>query len=263
MEAPCIWEYRTHRNTEDIVVPRISEYWGYRNTEDTGVPRNRKIRKGMVMFKLAPSILSADFASLGESVSLIEKGGADIIHVDVMDGHFVPNISFGPAVMKSLNDRTCLNYDVHLMIENPDRYIKEFVTDKTEFITVHQEACIHLHRTVEYIKSLGVKAGVSINPATPLSVLEEILPQVDMVLIMSVNPGFGGQKFIESSLEKVERLARMREQRGLDFVIEVDGGVTLENAGRIAEAGADMLVAGSAVFGAEDIVERTAAFKKL
>ena len=215
------------------------------------------------MFKLAPSILSADFAKLGESVEKIEKGGADIIHVDVMDGHFVPNISFGSAVMKSLNNCTQLNYDVHLMIETPDKYIKDVVTDKTEFITVHQEACVHLHRTIQLIKSLGVKAGVSLNPATPVSMLEDILEDVDLVLVMSVNPGFGGQKFIPSALKKIKQLAELREEKGLNFVIEVDGGVTLDNAAEIAEAGADMLVAGSAVFGADDVIARTIEFKKL
>ena len=215
------------------------------------------------MFKLAPSILSADFSKLGEHVSLIEKGGADIIHVDVMDGHFVPNISFGAAVMKSLNGKTDLGYDVHLMIENPDKYLEDFVTDKTEYITVHQEACVHLHRTIQHIKSLGIKAGVSINPATPVGVLEDILSDVDLVLVMSVNPGFGGQKFIPRALDKIKALDKLRKEQGLDFIIEVDGGVTLANAAEIADAGADMLVAGSAVFGAEDIVQRVKEFKNL
>ena len=215
------------------------------------------------MFKLAPSILSADFSRLGEHVALIEEGGADLIHVDVMDGHFVPNISFGSSVMKSLNNRTGLNYDVHLMIENPDKYIEDFVTDKTEYITVHQEACIHLHRTIQLIKSLGIKAGVSINPATPIGVLEDILADVDLVLVMSVNPGFGGQKFIPRALDKIKCLNQWRKEEGLDFLIEVDGGVTLDNAVEIAEAGADILVAGSAVFGADDIIKRTKEFKNL
>ncbi len=215
------------------------------------------------MFKLAPSILSADFSRLGEHVSLIEKGGADIIHVDVMDGHFVPNISFGSAVMKSLNGKTELGYDVHLMIENPDQYLEDFVTEKTEYITVHQEACVHLHRTIQHIKSLGIKAGVSINPATPVGVLEDILEDVDLILVMSVNPGFGGQKFIPRALDKIKCLDQLRKEKGLDFIIEVDGGVTLANAAEIAEAGADMLVAGSAVFGAEDIVNRVKEFKNL
>lgn len=215
------------------------------------------------MFKLAPSILSADFSKLGEQVSLIEKGGADVIHVDVMDGHFVPNISFGAAVMKSLNGKTNLKYDVHLMIENPDKYIEDFITDNTEYITVHQEACTHLHRTLQHIKSLGIKAGVSINPATPVCMLEDILQDVDMVLVMSVNPGFGGQKFIPVALEKIKKLAQIRSEKGLNFEIEVDGGVTLDNAASISESGADILVAGSAVFGAKDIVERTKEFKQL
>lgn len=215
------------------------------------------------MFELAPSILSADFSKLGEDVSSIEKGGADFIHVDVMDGHFVPNISFGTVVMKSLNKITKLPYDVHLMIENPDRYLEDFVTEKTEYITVHQEACIHLHRTVQHIKGLGIKAGVSINPATSLTVIEEILDDIDLVLIMSVNPGFGGQKFIPNALSKIERLAKIREERGLKFKIEVDGGVTLNNAAQIANAGADILVAGSAVFGTDDIANRVMDFKNL
>ncbi len=215
------------------------------------------------MMKLAPSILSADFSQLGEHVALIEKGGADLIHVDVMDGHFVPNISFGAAVMKSLNGKTSLKYDVHLMIENPDMYIEDFVTDNTEYITVHQEACTHLHRTIQYIKSLGVKAGVSINPATPIGVLEDILADVDLVLIMSVNPGFGGQKFIPRALDKIKLLEQWRREEGLDFLIEVDGGVNLDNAKELMDAGTDILVAGSAVFGAENIIERTRAFKNL
>ena len=215
------------------------------------------------MFKLAPSILSADFSRLGEHVSLIEEGGADLIHVDVMDGHFVPNISFGASVMKSLNDKTGLKYDVHLMIENPDKYLEDFVTEKTEYITVHQEACIHLHRTIQHIKGLGIKAGVSINPATPVYILEDILADIDLVLVMSVNPGFGGQKFIPRALDKIKVLDKIRKDQGLDFLIEVDGGVTLNNAVEIAEAGADILVAGSAVFGAEDVVKRIKEFKNL
>ena len=171
------------------------------------------------MFKLAPSILSADFSRLGEHVSLIEKGGADLIHVDVMDGHFVPNISFGAAVMKSLNGKTKMNYDVHLMIENPDKYLEDFVTDQTEYITVHQEACVHLHRTIQHIKSLGIKAGVSINPATPIGVLEDILEDLDMVLVMSVNPGFGGQKFIPRALDKIKGLDEIRKERSLDLFL--------------------------------------------
>ena len=214
------------------------------------------------MLKLAPSILSADFGHLAEDVKKIEEGGADYIHVDVMDGHFVPNISFGAPVMKCLNGKTSLPYDVHLMIENPDRYIDDFVTPQTEYITVHQEACVHLHRTVQNIKSKGVMAGVSINPATPVSTLECILPDVDMVLIMSVNPGFGGQKFIPGALGKVRELAEVKRTKGLDFVIEIDGGITLDNIGEVMEAGVEMAVAGSAVFKAEDVVERVREFKQ-
>ena len=215
------------------------------------------------MFKLSPSILSADFSQLGKQVALIEKGGADLIHVDVMDGHFVPNISFGSAVMKSVRESTNLNFDVHLMIEEPDLYIDDFLTDKTEYITVHQEACRHLHRTIGHIKSLGIKAGVSLNPATSIETLTEIISDVDLILLMSVNPGFGGQKFIQGTLDKIRRLSEMRKSTGTGFMIEVDGGVNLENAASLIEAGADILVAGSAVFGAEDIVERIREFKKL
>lgn len=214
------------------------------------------------MLKLAPSILSADFGHLAEDVKKIEEGGADYIHVDVMDGHFVPNISFGAPVMKCLNGKTGLPYDVHLMIENPDKYIEDFVTPQTEYITVHQEACTHLHRTVQNIKSKGIKAGVSINPATPVSTLECILPDVDLVLIMSVNPGFGGQKFITGTLDKVRELAEIKRARNLDFVIEIDGGITLDNIKEVMDAGVEMAVAGSAVFKAEDVVQRVRDFKK-
>lgn len=220
------------------------------------------IYKETRMFKLAPSILSADFSELARQVSLIENGGADLIHVDVMDGHFVPNISFGAAVMKSIK-KSSLNFDVHLMIENPDDYIEDFVTEKTEYITVHQEACRHLHRTVHHIKSSGIKAGVALNPATPAEIIKDILPDLDMVLIMSVNPGFGGQKFIEFSIDKIKRLAALRKETNGSFMIEVDGGVNLDNAMSLVNAGADILVAGSAVFGADDIIERTRQFKML
>ena len=214
------------------------------------------------MNKLAPSILSADFSRLGEHVEMIEKGGAHLIHVDVMDGHFVPNISFGAPVMKSLLGKTALPFDVHLMIENPDKYIPDFVTENTEYITVHQEACTHLHRSVQLIKSYGVKAGVSLNPATSLDTLDYILEDIDMVLIMSVNPGFGGQKFIPSALRKIEELDRIRRERGLSFEIEVDGGVTLDNVKTVLDAGANVIVAGSAVFAAPDVEERVKEFVK-
>lgn len=208
------------------------------------------------MIQLAPSILSADFSQLAQDVSKIQEGGAHLIHVDVMDGHFVPNISFGAAVMKSLQGKTDLPFDVHLMIENPDDYLEDFMTPQTEYITVHQEACTHLHRTIQHIKAAGAKAGVSINPATPLIMLDEILGDVDLVLIMSVNPGFGGQKMIPQTLRKIEALKKRREKLGLDFRIEIDGGVKLDNINEVRKAGAEIIVAGSAVFGAKDIPGR-------
>ncbi|SFO18010.1 ribulose-5-phosphate 3-epimerase [Eubacterium pyruvativorans] len=214
------------------------------------------------MIQLAPSILSADFARLGEQVEDVTKAGADLIHVDVMDGHFVPNISFGASVMKSLDNLETAPYDVHLMIENPDSYLGDFVTEKTEYITVHQEACKHLHRTIQHIRSYGVGAGVSLNPATPVSSLENILEDVDLVLIMSVNPGFGGQSLIHSTLRKIRKLADIREKNNLKFRIEIDGGVNLKTIPDVAETGVDIIVAGSAVFGAEDLEKRVAELKE-
>ncbi|MDD6706968.1 MAG: ribulose-phosphate 3-epimerase [Eubacterium pyruvativorans] len=214
------------------------------------------------MIQLAPSILSADFARLGEQVEDVTKAGADLIHVDVMDGHFVPNISFGASVMKSLDSLETAPYDVHLMIENPDSYLGDFVTEKTEYITVHQEACKHLHRTIQHIRSYGVGAGVSLNPATPVSSLENILEDVDLVLIMSVNPGFGGQSLISSTLRKIRKLAEIREKNDLKFRIEIDGGVNLKTIQDVAETGVDIIVAGSAVFGAEDLEKRVAELKE-
>lgn len=207
------------------------------------------------MKQLAPSILSADFSKLGEDVEKIQRGGAHLIHVDVMDGHFVPNISFGASVMKSLTGKTELPFDVHLMIEEPDRYLEDFMTPQTEFITVHQEACIHLHRTCQHIRSIGAKPGVAINPATPLSTLSEILPFVDLVLVMSVNPGFGGQKLIPQALNKITELEKIRRDNSYGFKIEIDGGVNRDNLGEVRDAGTDIIVAGSAVFGADDIEE--------
>ena len=208
------------------------------------------------MAKLAPSILSADFSRLAEQVNEIEKAGAHLIHVDVMDGHFVPNITFGAPVMKSLLGKTGIPFDVHLMIENPDMYIADFVTENTEYITVHQETCIHLHRTIQNIRSHGVKAGVSINPATPVCMIEEVLSDVDMVLVVSVNPGFGGQKFIPSALDKIRALDNIRKERNLDFVIEIDGGAGADNIDEILAAGTDIVVAGSSVFKKGDIGEQ-------
>ena len=214
------------------------------------------------MKRLAPSILSADFSRLGEQTASIERAGAHLIHVDVMDGHFVPNISFGSAVMKSLLGKTELPFDVHLMIENPDKYAGDFVTPNTEFITVHQEACTHLHRSIQNIKSLGVKAGVALNPATHLGTLDYVIDDVDMILVMSVNPGFGGQKFIPKTLEKVRELAEIRAEEGLDFEIEIDGGITLDNVKEVTDAGVSVVVAGSSVFGASDIEARVREFVK-
>lgn len=214
------------------------------------------------MAKVAPSILSADFSKLGADVQEICEFGADYIHVDVMDGAFVPNISFGAGVMKSLNNVATIPYDVHLMIEDPDRYIEDFVTPNTEFITVHQEACRHLDRTIQHIHSTGVKAGVALNPATPIVMVEDVLDKVDLILIMSVNPGFGGQKFIPRALDKIRRLDEIRKANGYDFVIEVDGGVNLQNCEELKSVGTDILVAGSAVFKAESRKEAIAVLGK-
>ncbi len=213
------------------------------------------------MVKIAPSILSADFARLGDEIRAIEAGGADYVHIDVMDGHFVPNITIGPLVVDAVRKVTELPLDVHLMIENPDLYIADFAKAGADIITVHQEAVPHLHRTVQLIRSLGKKAGVSINPATPVSSLEVILEDLELVLVMSVNPGFGGQSFIESSLAKIEALRREIDRRGLTVEIEVDGGVKLDNIATIARAGADVFVAGSAVFGTEDYAATIAGLK--
>jgi len=205
-------------------------------------------------FKLAPSILSADFLRLGEQIAEAEKGGADWIHVDVMDGHFVPNITIGPLVVKAIRSCTRLPLDVHLMIDSPEKYIRQFADAGSNYITIHAEACTHLHRSIEDIKELGVKAGVSLNPATPLELIYEILPVIDLALIMSVNPGFGGQKYIKGSENKVARLRRKVDELGAACLIEVDGGITAEIAPRVVNAGADVLVAGSAVFNKKEAI---------
>ena len=203
--------------------------------------------------KIAPSILSADFSRLGEEIKAVEAAGADVIHIDVMDGHFVPNITIGALVVEAARKSTKLPLDVHLMIENPDRYIADFVKAGANYITVHAEAAYHLHRLVQTIKEQnGVKAGVSLNPATPLAYLDDILPDIDLALVMSVNPGFGGQSFIPSAMNKIRQLRKRIDELGLKVEIEVDGGVKSDNAAEIIGAGADILVAGSAVFGSGD-----------
>lgn len=214
------------------------------------------------MVKIAPSILSADFARLGEEILDVEKGGADWIHVDVMDGHFVPNITIGPLIVEAIRPVTKLPLDVHLMIEEPDRYIPQFAKSGADWITVHQEACRHLHRTLYLIKEQGVKAGVVLNPATPISTIEPVLADLDMVLLMTVNPGFGGQKFIHSVLPKVAQLRQMLNERGLGHVeIEIDGGVNAQTARLCEEAGATVLVAGSALFNQADRGQAIAAIR--
>ena len=203
--------------------------------------------------KIAPSLLSADFSKLQEDVTLVEEGGADVLHVDVMDGHFVPNITFGPFIVKAIKKCASIPLDVHLMIENPERYIEDFAKAGSDYITVHVEACTHIHRVLQQIKATGAKAGVSLNPGTPLSSIEEVLGDVDMILIMSVNPGFGGQSFIQGALDKIKRLRKMLSERGLDHVeIEIDGGVKLENIAEVAAAGVDIFVSGSGIYKAED-----------
>jgi ribulose-phosphate 3-epimerase len=214
------------------------------------------------MIKIAPSILSADFSRLGEEVRAVAAGGADYVHVDVMDGHFVPNITIGPLVVKAVRKTTDLPLDVHLMIEDPDRYIPDFADAGADIITVHQEATRHLHRTVQLIRSLGKRAGVSINPATPVETLDVILEDIDLVLVMTVNPGFGGQSFIPSCLPKISALRREIDRRGLGVELEVDGGVKPDNIGPIAAAGGEVFVAGSAVFNHPDYAATIAALRE-
>ena len=214
------------------------------------------------MKKIAPSILSADFSRLGDEVRAVAAAGADYIHVDVMDGHFVPNITIGPLVVEAVRKVTDLPLDVHLMIDNPDKYIPDFAAAGSDIIVVHAEATNHLHRTIQLIKSLGKKAGVSLNPATPLQALDYVLGDLDLVLLMTVNPGFGGQSFIDACLPKIHALRAMLDDRGCDAELEVDGGVKTSNIASIAHAGADVFVAGSAVFGSNDYVATIAELKK-
>ena len=205
------------------------------------------------MVKIAPSLLAADMGDLRNYVAMAEEAGAEYLHLDIMDGCFVPNISYGAAVVKALRAESKMFFDVHLMVQEPDRFFEDFVKAGADLLCVHAEAVKHLHRSVQNIKNLGVKAAVALNPATPLAALEEILSELDMVLLMSVNPGFGGQSFIESTLDKIARLKKMIDDRGLDIDIEVDGGVYLKNVDKVVKAGANVVVSGSGIFGQPDI----------
>lgn len=214
------------------------------------------------MTKLAPSLLSADFSDLANEIRRIEKGGADYIHLDVMDGMYVPNITFGAPVIKKIRKVTKLPFDVHLMIEKPERFIKDFVDAGADILTVHQEASTHLHRTIQEIKSRGIKAGVSLNPATPLESLEYLIEDLDLILIMTVNPGFGGQSFIKAMEDKIVSLRKLIDARKPDIILEVDGGVKLDNIVKVKELGTDLIVVGSDIFSSEDVEERTRMFKE-
>jgi len=214
------------------------------------------------MIKIAPSILAADFSRLGEEIARLEAAGADIIHLDIMDGHFVPNITIGPPVIKALRPITKLPFDVHLMIDNPDCYIDDFIDAGADILTVHVEACPHLHRTIQRINQRGIKAAVALNPTTSLSTIEWILMDLDMVLIMTVNPGFGGQSFIEPMIQKVKELRKLADAAGKDLNIEVDGGIGPDNIGLITDAGANIIVAGSAVFKTGDVAGVIALLKE-
>lgn len=215
------------------------------------------------MIKIAPSILAADFSRLGAEIEKVEKAGADMIHIDVMDGHFVPNITIGPPVVKSLRKTTKLPFDVHLMIENADSYIDDFITAGADIISVHIEKNAHLHRTLQHIKQKGARASIVLNPGTPLSTLEWLLGDVDMVLLMTVNPGFGGQSYIDGMTEKVRCLRKMAVDRGMKLDIEVDGGIDLNNIRKVTEAGANVIVAGSTVYNAPDTVEVIKSLREL
>ncbi|MEK6580940.1 MAG: ribulose-phosphate 3-epimerase [Nitrospirota bacterium] len=204
------------------------------------------------MVKIAPSILSADFMRLGEEIKAAEAAGIDMFHIDIMDGHFVPNMTIGPSIVEAINKITDVPLDVHLMIEEPDKYVKDFINAGADYLAVHIEASVHAHRTVQVIKESGVKAGISLNPATPICSLDHVLQDLDFVVLMSVNPGFGGQSFIPQSMDKIKMLKKLIRERGLSTLIEVDGGVKPDNARQVAEAGADMLVMGSAFFSSKD-----------
>ena len=214
------------------------------------------------MGKIAPSILSADFTKLGEEIKAVEKAGADYIHIDVMDGHFVPNITVGPMIVNAARKLTDLPLDVHLMIENPERYIDDFFKAGSDLITVHAETVTHLHRLLGVIRNAGLKAGAALNPATPLSSIEHVLNNLDMVILMTVNPGFGGQSFIPEVLPKIEELKKMIDQKGMEVDIEVDGGINVENIAQVARAGANVFVAGNAIFGSQNYAETIALMRK-
>lgn len=223
----------------------------------------KALEEDLTMAILAPSILSADFSCLAEQISLIEAGGADWLHIDVMDGHFVPNITFGPGILKSLKEKTSLPFDVHLMIENPENYIDEFIKAGADIITVHVETCTHLHRIIEQIKTSGIKAAVALNPATPIEAIKHVACDIDMILVMTVNPGFGGQKFISSMKPKIRQLSAFLNSEGCKKDIEIDGGVTLYNAKELVELGATAIVAGSAIFNNGNISDTTKQFKRI
>jgi ribulose-phosphate 3-epimerase len=214
------------------------------------------------MKKLAPSILSADFSRLGDEIKAVEEAGADYIHIDVMDGHFVPNITIGPLVVEAIKNVTNLPLDVHLMISNPDKYIKDFIKAGSSILSVHAETCPHLQRTINHIRELGIKPAAVLNPSTSLSALEYILEEVDMVLLMTVNPGFGGQKFISSMIPKIKKLRSLIDEKHLSVDLEVDGGINLDNISKVVKAGADVIVAGSAVFKSKDCKETVRQMKK-
>lgn len=237
--------------------------WPHPKSTIDGLVNTDPNERKNVMKIIAPSILSADFSRLGEDIKAVERAGADWIHIDVMDGHFVPNITIGPMIAEAVNRVTDLPLDVHLMIESPDRYISDFAKAGADYISVHAEACTHLNRTVSLIRHVGARPGVALNPATPLEALEWVLEDLDFVLIMSVNPGFGGQSFIKNSLDRIRRLKQMIDERHLQTIIQVDGGVNAATIREISDAGVDSFVAGSAIFGSDDYTATIGALKTI